>query len=126
VEEYLIETDVLADYLSNPEHSLLQTLMLSGTCYTTVFSVSELYEMVSDTVQEDAMKDLLNALHILGIPSRYGLHTKKYEKYFDNVRDRLFCIPAELNKMTIVTGNPDKYRGTGLKIFNQSSEGTEE
>ncbi len=99
--------------------------MFTGTCYTSVFNVSELYSFAAVEHEESQIRNLLNALHILGIPARYGLNTKAFEKYFSNVRDQLFCVLAKLNNLTIVTGDAKKYRNTGLQILEMSSEGKE-
>lgn len=118
--EFLIETDIIVDYLSGGNSAeFLQQLMTEGTCFTSVLNVAELYLLCKTDEEKNAVRDGLNALHILGIPARYGLYTGKFVSLFTDIRDHLFCVLAWKANLTIVTNDINKYRNTGLKIYNK-------
>lgn len=117
--EFLIETDIILDYLTGNDSSVISELMTEGTCFTSVFNVGELYMHCQTETEQNAVRDVLNALHILGIPARYGLYTGEYSGKFTNVRDQLFCVLAEKANLTIVTKDSEKYRDTGLNIYQK-------
>ena len=115
--KYLLETDLLINYLVSNDSSkepYLLKLMQNGICFTSVLNASELF-MLSDTdFEKEKVRDLLNALKVLGLHSRYSLLIPNYGNHFKNIRDALFYILAEQNKLKIITLNPDKY--AGLKV----------
>lgn len=117
--EFLIETDIILAYLTGNDKKLLEGLMTQGTCFTSVFNVTELYMHCVSDPEKNAVRDLLNALHILGIPARYGLYTNEFSQRFTDVRDQLFCVLARKANLTIVTNDSEKYRDTGLKIYQK-------
>ncbi|MBK7632708.1 MAG: PIN domain-containing protein [Ignavibacteriales bacterium] len=115
--KYLLETDILIDYLSinDPGRKpLLQTLMQKGICFTSVLNASELFMVAKSEHQKEKVRDLLNALKVLGLHSRYSLSISDCANSFKTIRDALFYILAEQNRLTIVSFNPERY--SGLKV----------
>jgi predicted nucleic acid-binding protein len=119
-EKYLLETDILSDHLVNGtnESSALLELMQRGICFTTVINASELlfYTQVEEEVKN--VKKLLNALKVLGLHSRYSLSVSDYSSKVKSLRDALFSVVADINKLTIVTFENNRYINTSLKIIH--------
>jgi hypothetical protein len=117
IPKYLLETDVLIQYLTtdipNKVHYLIK-LMQKGICFTSVFNASELFMLAKTDLEKNKVRDLLNALKVLGLHSRYSLSISDCKNNFDNIRDALFYILAEQNRLIIVSNHPEKY--TGLKV----------
>lgn len=116
-QKFLLETDILIEYLtysdSNKVPNLL-SLMQKGICFTSVLNASELFMMAKSDFEREKVRDLLNALKVLGLHSRYSLAIADYTSKFTSIRDALFYILAEQNNLRIVTLNPDKYRGLSV------------
>lgn len=112
--KYLLDTDILIEYLTfnDPSKSPhLLKLMQEGICFTSVLNASELYMFAKLDHQKDKVRDLLNAHKVLGLHSRYSLSISNYINRFDNIRDALFYILAEQNRLVIVSLDPDRYSG---------------
>lgn len=117
IPKYLLETDILIEYLtfnnSDTEPSLLK-LMQKGICFTSVLNASELFMTAKTDFEKDKVRDLLNAINVLGLHARCSLDIPDCKNDFNNIRDALFYVLAGQNKLTIVSLNPDKY--SGLKV----------
>lgn len=111
IPKYLIETDILIQHLTtkNPSDSYLVNLMQKGICFTSVLNASEILLHSNSDYEIKKIKELLYAIKVLGIPSRYSLLIPDYLHRFNNIRDALFCILAQMNKLTIITLKPKKY-----------------
>jgi predicted nucleic acid-binding protein len=123
--EYLIDTDVLNEYLhenEKEEEPALLTFMKSGICFTTVLNAAELLLKVDSSEEKEKIIQLLSTLNVLGIHSRYCLNIDKYSSKVGNIRDALFCAAAEINKLPIVTYNKAKYISTGLRIIHPKEQ----
>lgn len=118
IPKYLLETDVLIQYLTteipNKDHYLIK-LMQKGICFTSVFNASELFMLAKTDLEKNKIRDLLNALKVLGLHSRYSLSVSACRDNFDNIRDALFYILAEQNRLIIVSNHPEKYAGLKVK-----------
>lgn len=115
--KYLLETDILIDYLTfNKSGSLpfLLILMQKGICFTSVLNASELFMLAKSNFEKEKVRDLLNSINVLGLHSRYSLLIPNCINKFSNIRDALFYILAEQNKLVILSLKPEKY--TGLKV----------
>ncbi len=114
IPKFLLETDILIEYLtfnkSNCEPFLL-TLLQRGICFTSVLNASELFMAAKTDFEQEKVRDLLNAINVLGLHARYSLAVSDCKNDFNNIRDALFYVLAEQNKLTIVSLNPDKYSG---------------
>ncbi|MBT8383383.1 MAG: hypothetical protein KJO59_13595, partial [Ignavibacteria bacterium] len=53
-----------------------------------------------------------------GLHSRYSLSTSKYSGKVESLRDALFSVVADINKLPIVTFDNNRYINTGLKIIH--------
>lgn len=123
---YLIETDILIDHLTHQDFqtlSWLEQLMTRGLCFTTVINASELFCHAESSREDEIIKDMLSALKVLGIHSRYSLTIPKYRNKFKNVRDAMLSVIASLNKVTIVSLNPLKYINAGLSAVHPQETG---
>lgn len=118
VPKYLLETDVLLEYLVLYEfdkESYLIKLMQKGICFTSVLNASELFMFANSDYEKEKVRDLLNALKVLGLHSRYSLSIPNCMNNFKNIREALFYILAEQNRLSIVSLNPEKYSGLSVK-----------
>lgn len=119
--EFLVETDLLVEHLTFKKGSLksgLETAMETGICFTTVINASELFFAAENDVEKKSINKILTALKVLGIHSRYSLAVIEFAGKVSNVRDAIFCTTAKINKIPILTNDPDKYKLTGLKILH--------
>ena len=120
IPKYLLETDILIEYLtfnnSDSEPSLLK-LMQRGICFTSVLNASELFMAAKTEFEKGKVRDLLNAINVLGLHARYSLAVSDCKNNFNNIRDVLFYVLAEQNKLTIVSLNPNKYSGLKVNSF---------
>lgn len=120
VPKFLIDTDVLADHLITDikTESYLIKLMRTGICFTSVLNAAELYRLTDSPLELQKVNDLLYGIKVLGLHARYSLSVPKYNKRFENVRDLLFYILAESNKLAIVSFNPEKFDNLAVKSFH--------
>ena len=121
IPKYLLDTDVLLEYLVLYEfdkESYLIKLMQKGICFTSVLNASELFMFTNSDYEKKKVRDLLNALKVLGLHSRYSLSIPNCMNNFKNIRDALFYILAEQNRLSIVSLNPDKYSGLSVKSIH--------
>ena len=119
IPKYLLDTDVLLEYLVLYEfdkESYLIKLMQKGICFTSVLNASELFMFTNSDYEKKKVRDLLNALKVLGLHSRYSLSIPNCMNNFKNIRDALFYILAEQNRLSIVSLNPEKYSGSNQCI----------
>ena len=119
--EFLIETDLMIEHLTTKDSSFksgLELAMEKCICFTTVLNASELFFYAETEIEKDAVKKILTALKVLGIHSRYSLAVEEFAGKVSNVRDAIFCTTAKINKIPILTNDPDKYKLTGLKILH--------
>ncbi len=119
--EYLVDTDVLFDHLcKNLERgrSYLVKLMTKGICFTTVLNASELMMEGKNANKTENIKNLLSALKVLGIHARYSLLINQLPSDVTDLRDALFLVTAQINKLNIVTLNPKRYNSDKIEIFH--------
>jgi len=119
-DKFLLDTDILSDHLVNGknESSILIDFMQKGICYTTVLNASELLFSTNSDKESEYVKKILNAVKVLGLHSRYSLSIAKYSRKVESLRDALFSVVAEINKLPIVTFNNIRYINTSLKIIH--------
>ena len=118
--KYLLETDILSDHLVNGKNrsSLLVDLMQRGICYTTMLNASELLFFTNSDAEIEYVKKILNAVKVLGLHSRYSLSISNYSRKVKSLRDALFSVVADINKLPIVTFDNNRYINTSLKIIH--------
>lgn len=119
--EFLIDTCVIEDHLthsSSQKNSNLENLLMKGICFTTVLNASEALLKVSSEAEERIVIDVLSGLKILGLHPRYSLRIPKYSSSIKNLRDALFCVVADYNKLPIITLSKSKYSKSKLNIYH--------
>ncbi|MDH3268467.1 MAG: PIN domain-containing protein [Ignavibacteria bacterium] len=121
--KYLIDTDVIADYLISNENNYLMNLMQTGVCFTTVLNASEMLAACKDDEEQSAVRSVLDSLKVLGLHSRYALSINEFSDKTDSVRDALFAVVASINKLPIVTLREERYKKTKLKIIHPQEVG---
>ena len=121
--KYLLETDVMVDYLISNENNYLINLMQSGICFTTVLNASEMLAACKDEYENSAVRSVLDSLKVLGLHQRYALSVPDFADKTENVRDALFAVVAFINKLPIVTLNEVRYKKTNLKIIHPQKVG---
>jgi predicted nucleic acid-binding protein len=121
--KYLLDTDVLVDYLTSNENSYLLNLMQTGICFTTVLNASELLAVCRDDNERSLVRSILDSLKVLGLHSRYALSVPDFADKTENVRDALFAVVSFINKLPIVAMNSGKYKRTNLKIIHPQEVG---
>ncbi len=117
---FLIETDILVEHLQHSDKNTLSDLeiaMMNGICFTTVINSAELYFAAINKEEKEAVDNLLKALKILGLNSRYSLNISEFFNKVATVRDALFCTIAKNNDMIILTNDIEKYKKINLKIL---------
>lgn len=120
-QEFLIETDIFVEHLTQnnlSEHSILELAMISGSCFTSVITASELYYNCRNFEEKKAVDSVLFALNVLGIHSRYSLNISEFFDKVATARDALMCSLAKNNKLPILTYEVERFRKSGIKIIS--------
>lgn len=121
--KYLLDTDVLVDYLTSNENNYLMNLMQTGICFTTVLNAAELLAACQNDNEKYLVRSVLDSLKVLGLHSRYALSVPEFFEKTENVRDALFAVVSLINKLPIVTMNAERYKKTNLKIIHPQEVG---
>jgi len=117
---FLIETDILLEHLQHNDKNTfsdLEIAMTNGICFTTVINSAELYFAAINKDEKDAVDNLMKALKVLGLNSRYSLNISEFFNKVATVRDALFCTIAKINDMIILTNDIERYKKINLKII---------
>ncbi|MCW8805169.1 MAG: hypothetical protein OQK56_01815, partial [Ignavibacteriaceae bacterium] len=85
--KYLLDTDILVDYLIYNENNYLINLMQSGICFTTVLNASELLAACKGEKEQSAVRSVLDSLKVLGLHQRYALSVPEFSDKTESVRD---------------------------------------
>ncbi len=112
--QFLIETDILNDYLihrsSQGESSMLRQALAQATCYTTMINAMELFASASDQKSRDATMNLLMVVRVLGFSARYaepfatlGKEIEQEKKMILTQRELMILAMAKTSKLTVVT-----------------------
>ena len=123
MDKYLLDTDLLADYLTANDMNYLINLMQKGICFTTVLNAAELLAACKNDEEQSAVRNVLDAIKVLGLNSRYALSITEFSIKTGSVRDALFSVVASINKLPIVTFNKERYKKTNLKIIHPQEVG---
>ena len=121
--KFLLETDVLAEYLTSEKNNYLLNLMQQGICFTTVLNASELLDACKNETEFREVRSVLDSLKVLGLHSRYALSVPEFSGKTKTIRDALFAVVSLINKLPIVTLNRDRYSKTNLKIIHPQEMG---
>ena len=118
--EFLSETDIIIEHLTmanSEELSGLELAMTKGVLYTTVLNAAEVKLLAAESDNKNYINDVLSALHILGLHYRYSASVDDFYPAISDVRNALFCVTAKINKLPVLTNNPEKFNNTGLQVF---------
>ena len=123
MDKYLLDTDILVDYVTANDMNYLINLMQKAICFTTVLNAAELLAACKNDEEQSAVRNVLDAIKVLGLNSRYALSITEFSEKTGSVRDALFSVVASINKLPIVTFNEERYRKTNLKIIHPQEVG---
>jgi predicted nucleic acid-binding protein len=123
MDKYLLDTDILVDYVTTNDMNYLVNLMQKGICFTTVLNAAELLAACKNDEEHSAVRNVLDAIKVLGLNSRYALSITEFSEKTGSIRDALFSVVASINKLSIVTFNKERYRKTNLKIIHPQEVG---
>ncbi len=118
--EYLIDTDIFVDHLTQKDDSNLSDLevaMSTGMCFTSVIQSSELYFYASEPVEKHGVDSVMRAMKVLGIHPRYSLTISDFFNKVATTRDAIVCSVAKNNKLPIFTNDSYRYKESGIKII---------
>lgn len=109
MKQYLIETDVLREYLVT-KNSLLRTALSTGVCYTTMYNALEIFRLAKNEGEKEVVKNMLSVVRVLGFNYRYAeqfaLIIKEIEEQSKTdltEREALIIGMAKTSKLTILT-----------------------
>jgi len=121
--KFLLETDVLVDYLTSEKTNYLLNLMQKGICFTTVLNASEILAVCRNETEKSDVRSVLDSLKILGLHFRYALSVPEFSGKTKNNRDALFAVVSLINKLPIVTLDRNRYSKTNLQIIHPQEVG---
>lgn len=109
MKQFLVETDVLREYLVS-QSSLLRSALSEGVCYTTMYNALEIFRLAKNEAEREVVKRMLSVIRVLGFNYRYAeqfaLIIKEIEdesKTDITQREALIIGMAKTSKLTILT-----------------------
>lgn len=116
--QYLVETDVLFDFLKHRDRSpsLLRRALALGTCYTTMLNAMEVYAECSGDVERTAATNMLMVVRVLGFNGRFAEPFAELSREYPGVSQReMFVLGmARASKLTVLTrAHFDRYAALG-------------
>jgi len=119
----LVDTDILVDHLicENGDSSVLEKVMQSHICFTSVINASELYYATKSEDEFIGVTQLLRSLKVLGMHARYSLLIPEFKETTTNLRDALICALAKNNKLTLLTNKKEKYKFADIQLIHPDS-----
>ena len=119
--EFLVETDVIIDHLSQEDSSAVSDLeyaMCTGNCFTSVITSSELYFIYNSEEEKPIIDSVIYALKVLGIHPRYSLNISEFFNKVATTRDAIICSLAKNNRLPILTSDVSRYKNSGIQIVS--------
>ena len=124
----LVETDIIVEYLTK-EHSAMRQVLRHAVCYTTFTNSLELFAAVTSTKEEEAVKQALMPMRLLGLNWR---NAQAFAQTGRRITDRtglrlssrelVIIGMAEMSKLTILTKEYyDRYKDLGVPVINTPS-----
>ncbi|GBD87175.1 hypothetical protein BMS3Abin03_01102 [bacterium BMS3Abin03] len=120
-QKYLVETDVPVNYLTETGDTIEPGLIMhlqNSIAFTMVMNASELFYAAKNEFQLDTVKKNLTSLKIFVLNPGYSLSIFKYSSLVNSVRDALFCIVADFNKLPVAIYNVEKYKSVELNSIH--------
>ena len=120
VRRIIVDSDIIRDHVFGSRRpSVLRTALNRCFCYTTVFSVIELFARAGSSGEERAIEDALAGTKLLGLNARSAKHHAGLWRAYPRT-DRWALLVAGLcleAGLPLLTGRPALYRGVRrLKI----------
>jgi predicted nucleic acid-binding protein len=119
-DKFLLETDILIQHLTmheSEELSGLELALIKGVLFTTVLNAAEVKLLALEADNKECVDGILSGIHILGLHYRYAANVDEFYPKTRSVRDSLFCVTAKINKLPILTDNPERYENLGIKVY---------
>jgi hypothetical protein len=118
--EFLVETEILVNHLTWRFGGLsdLEKALIKGEVYTTVLNSAELISLMNSEIDKKLAIDVLSGIHVLGLPARYSLQVSEFFDKTKSINDSMFCVTANLNKLPILTKNPQKYTNCNVEVIS--------
>ena len=110
--QFLIETDVLCEYLiaAKGEETILRKALATGVCYTTMYNALELFRAAKTKEESDAVMQMLICVRVLGFNSRtaqsFAETAREVEEKTGMIlshRELMMIGLARTSKLTILT-----------------------
>lgn len=113
-EDYLIDTDVIIEYLRGSHQAIEYLEELDGGLYISVLSVAELYSGVRGNDEERALEQFLLAFGIINVDEKLakmgGIHRRKYHSsHGTGLADAIIAASAQKIDAVLVTFNQRHY-----------------
>lgn len=71
MKQFLVETDILREYLVSKD-SILRAALSEGVCYTTMYNALEIFRLAQNETERDVVKQLVSVVRVLGFNFRYA------------------------------------------------------
>lgn len=128
--QYLVETDILADFLTNPGETILRKALKSGTCYTTMYNALELFHAARTDEERDAVKKMLMAVRVLGFNFRYAEQFSEFARSIEertgqrlSQRETFILGMTYVSKLTVLTQEyHDRYASLGAVVIVKNAQ----
>jgi len=110
--QFLIETDVLREYLIAEKgvETLLRKALAKGVCYTTMYNALELFRAAHSKEESDAIMQMLMVVRVLGFNARYAqsfseaaIEIEKKTGISLTNREAMIIGMAKISKLSILT-----------------------
>lgn len=113
-EQYLVDTDVLIEYLRGSDKAIKYLEELDGSLNISVISLAELYSGVKGDEEEQALEQFLLAFTIINVDENLakagGMHRRNYHSsHGTGLADAIIAASAEEIDATLVTFNKRHY-----------------
>ena len=112
MKKFLIDTDVLIDYLRNVQESIsfLEKTITISTCYVSAITVAELYAGVREGNERRVLEDILQIFKFIPVDSHIsregGIYRRNYHKTHGvGLPDAIIAASAEYQQAILVTLN---------------------
>jgi hypothetical protein len=110
IERYLLDTDILIEYLWGEQQAADFVESLSGVLLLSIITVAELYSGIRDALEEKSIEQFLLAFEVIAIDEsiarRAGLLRRDFrQSHGIGLADALIAASAEKAQATLVTFN---------------------
>ncbi|MBS1903699.1 MAG: hypothetical protein JSS75_08360 [Bacteroidetes bacterium] len=116
--QFLIETDILRDYLTHRSESpsVLRRALQAGSCYTTMYNALELFAQAASAPERAAIKSMLMAVRVLGFNARTAEPFAELRSMHPDISEREMMVlgMARASKLVVLTRTlHDRYAALG-------------